>query len=261
MKNLLRFTLMGFVATMVVALCVPVGAQEQGRPDPTGQGRYLQFGNSVPYPGARVLRQAPAGATCQPAGELVGVRMWNSTGEGRAILSELSDKAMVLVTAEGTFLCGCAGGYNQLFLDKTPLPPQATQPPQRAQAQPPATVPSDVYVHVNGRVDVVHSGEVAVVGQQYYYPAQQQQVYYQQPAPALTLGMNWVWGGGGGGGCSSRNVNNNTNTNTVYVNGGGQNYSRPNSGVNGGVVGNGGVNGGFLGGNGGANSGVTSGVY
>lgn len=249
----LRFTLLGFTAAMVVALCVPVGAQEQGRPDPTGQGRYLQFGNSVPYPGARVLRQAPAGATCQPAGELVGVRMWNSTGEGRAILSELSDKAMVLVTAEGTFLCGCAGGYNQLFQDKTPPPPQAQLPPA-ATPPPPAT---QVVERVVERVRIEYVPEPYPV----YYPVQQQQAYYQQPAaPILAFGMSWGWGGGGGN-CSSRNTNYNSNSNTVVVNGG-QNYQpRPNSGVNGGVVGNGGVNGGFLGGNGGANSGVTSGVY
>lgn len=117
------------VVAMVVVFSMST-ASAAGRPDPTGQGRYQQFGPVMSYPGARVVRQLPVGAGCAPAGELVGVRVWNSTRYGFAVISELSDRAMVAVSPNGeTFLCGCAGGYNQIFLERTPTTPAAVAPP------------------------------------------------------------------------------------------------------------------------------------
>lgn len=113
MKNLL----FGFVFMVMslTGLSVAVSAQ-QGRPDPTGQGRYMQFGGERSFTAAKVIKELPAGTSCAPAGELVGIRLWNSTRNGMAILSDLTNKAEVAVTPNGEmFLCKCAGGYNQLF--------------------------------------------------------------------------------------------------------------------------------------------------
>lgn len=95
-----------------------------GRPDPTGRGRYLQYGTEVVYPGATVLKTLPADAKCAPAGELVGVPLWNTTREGRVIASRLTEKAEVAMVGDLPYLCWCIGGHNRLF-----VPPQksATQ--------------------------------------------------------------------------------------------------------------------------------------
>lgn len=114
MKRILMYALL---MTIVATLSAPVSAQDTGRPDPTGQGRYMMFGSESSYGRAHVAKELPAGATCAPAGEMVGARVWNSTKEGFAILSELSDKAEIATTQGGeVFLCHCARGYNQLFL-------------------------------------------------------------------------------------------------------------------------------------------------
>lgn len=117
-----KLTLLVTLIVTLFGFCTPASAQAQGRPDPTGQGRYQQFGPVVTYPGAHVVRQLPDGAECAPAGEMVGARVWNSTREGFAVMSELSDKAQIATTTQGaTFLCGCAKGFNQIFLEKTPV--------------------------------------------------------------------------------------------------------------------------------------------
>lgn len=88
----------------------------EGRPDPTGQGRYLQFGGELSYPQARVVSGLPQGASeCMHPGELVGVPMFNSTREGRAVNVKLTEAATIAVVGDQVFLCKCAGGFNQLF--------------------------------------------------------------------------------------------------------------------------------------------------
>jgi hypothetical protein len=89
---------------------------ENGRPDPTGQDRYQQFGKPVPYPSATILAKLPKGAKCAPAGELVDVPLWNTTKEGYAIVSVLTEKAEVAVFDERKFLCKCISGFNELFV-------------------------------------------------------------------------------------------------------------------------------------------------
>ncbi len=113
-----------FVCLIIVWSLSAVSAAAQtagaGRPDPTGQGRYTQFGTERVYEGAKVLKTLPAGAPeCASAGELIGVEVWNSTREGRAILSKLSEQATVSVVDGRIFLCRCAAGYNELFLVKS----------------------------------------------------------------------------------------------------------------------------------------------
>jgi len=131
MKKLVVVAL--FVGMVIGTLCAPVSAQTVvGRPDPTGKGRYLTFGNETPYSGANVIKTLPSGTACSPAGEMVGIRVWNSTRKGFAVLSELSDKAEIAVAPSGkVFLCHCAGGYNELFVPKTQQP----QTTQRVQTQ------------------------------------------------------------------------------------------------------------------------------
>lgn len=110
-------------ALVVLTLGSLAEAQEAsgtGRPDPTGRGRYLQFGAEVPYPGATVLKDLPAGVKCAPAGELVGVPLWNTTRANRAIVSRLTEKAEIAVIDNRTFLCWCADGFNQLFVPEKP---------------------------------------------------------------------------------------------------------------------------------------------
>jgi len=106
------------MATSVSALVMAqTNSTEESRPDPTGQGRYIEFGKEVSYPNAHVLKQLPAGAQCSPPGEMIGARVWNSTRESFAILSELKDKAEIATASDGRiFLCHCARGFNQLFL-------------------------------------------------------------------------------------------------------------------------------------------------
>ncbi len=104
------------LALIFVPRLMRAQATEQGRPDPTGQGRYLQFGGEVAYPQARVASGLPQGASeCMHPGELVGVQMFNSTREGRAVSVKLTDKATIAVAGDWVFLCKCAGGFNQLF--------------------------------------------------------------------------------------------------------------------------------------------------
>lgn len=136
---------------VIIFLAIATGATVLAqRPDPTGQGRYFQYGTELAYSGAQVIRQLPAGAECAPAGELVGARVWNSTRSGVAILSELTDKAEVAVTSSGIFLCKCAGGYNQLFLEKTASAPASTtrenvfREAQGAQAEATATASATI---------------------------------------------------------------------------------------------------------------------
>lgn len=131
-----KLTVFLFALTIVLSFATTVSAEEQGRPDPTGKGRYMQFGHENENENAHVATELPVGVECAPAGELVGVKVWNSTRTGKAILSELTDKALVAVTSDGQiFLCECAGGYNQLFLINSTPPPtsvstQVVNPPQ-----------------------------------------------------------------------------------------------------------------------------------
>lgn len=153
------------VLVVLFAFATSATAEDKGRPDPTGQGRYLQFGSEVPYLGARVISELPAGAECAVAGELVGVRVWNSVGEGKAILSELTDKAMLAVTPEGIFLCKCARGFNQIFIPspapepvKPPAPaaPKVPEPAAPAPTPTPQVAPTPAQpVTVNNDVNVV----------------------------------------------------------------------------------------------------------
>ncbi|MFA6353633.1 MAG: hypothetical protein WCW93_01735 [Candidatus Paceibacterota bacterium] len=116
---------------------------EEGRPDPTGQGRYLQFGQEVEYPEAQVLKKLPDGVMCSPAGELVGTRIWNSTRSNKAVLSELSDKAQVAVKGSELYLCGCVAGYNKLFLIKEEQTKPATREMEALKKDPLPLIPAD----------------------------------------------------------------------------------------------------------------------
>lgn len=111
----------GFVAIMLIAfilfVCARVRGQEGGRPDTTGRGRYTIVGDERLYSGAHVVNKLPAGAQCNPVGELIGSQVFNSTREGRANLVVLTDKAEIATTSDGRiFLCHCAQGFNELFL-------------------------------------------------------------------------------------------------------------------------------------------------
>jgi hypothetical protein len=143
-------------AWFIVVVAIPAIADEQGRPDPTGQGRYLQFGHESSYSSARVIQALPTGAACAPAGEMIGARVWNSTREGFAILSELTDKAQIAVTNDGIFLCQCARGYNQLFRISAPAAPVAASPatpPPPAPVVTPAVTPNPVNINIDVNVD------------------------------------------------------------------------------------------------------------
>ena len=107
----------------------------QGRPDPTGRNRYVQFGKEVTYPGATVLATLPQGVKCAPAGEMAGVPLWNATRVDHAIVSVLNPEAEVAIGGKRTFLCWCAGGFNELFLpEETDEKEEAetTTPPQKS---------------------------------------------------------------------------------------------------------------------------------
>lgn len=138
--------LVAIVAAVVLAgvwayACAPKvhGAEPVGRPDPTGQGRYEQFGPELPHQGAQVVAKLPDGATeCGSADELIGASVWNSTREGRAVFSKLTDKATVSVAGKRLFLCRCAKGYNELFLIERPSP-KMPMIPQVVKDETPAT--------------------------------------------------------------------------------------------------------------------------
>ena len=129
-----------------------------GRPDPTGRGRYLQFGKEQEFPGAKVLKDLPEGAACAPAGELVGVPLWNSTREGHAIVSKLTNKAEVATSDKGVFLCWCVDGFNQLF---PPELKQANIAGAVAQAIDRRVI-GEMDLKIGGTVEVHHSGLVQV---------------------------------------------------------------------------------------------------
>ena len=111
----------------------------------------------------------------------------------------------------------CGNPADEVVYPKT-TPVPAT-PPATATAPP----PTESFVHVDGRVDVVHSGKVQVDVVEY-----PQQPYYQ-PQPAYYPAPTWGWGisfgiGFDGGGCNSSGygTNYNYNVNNVNVVGGSQ---------------------------------------
>lgn len=137
---------------------------EQGRPDPTGQGRYFWIGPETSIAEARVVKKLPAGASdCAHAGELIGVPLWNSTREGKAILSRLTEKATISVAPNGEFfLCKCAGGYNQLFSMAEPQPPTApVVPPAPTPAVQPPAPPAPPQVAQAQQNQVIQTGSQA----------------------------------------------------------------------------------------------------
>lgn len=151
--------LVAIVAAVVLAgvwayACAPKvhGAEPVGRPDPTGQGRYEQFGPELPHQGAQVVAKLPDGATeCGSADELIGASVWNSTREGRAVFSKLTDKATIAVAGKRLFLCKCAKGYNELFLiertsSQKPEAQVAKDEPTKPAAEPvaPALTQADI---------------------------------------------------------------------------------------------------------------------
>lgn len=126
-----------------------------GRPDPTGKGRYQQFGTEMSFPGATVVRRLPEGATCAPAGELVGVPIWNSTRRDHAIASVLTDKAEVATSGNRTFLCWCVAGFNELFFPERPAETVMNPVIQEAVAKALGeTRDVNVRVHILGGMDL-----------------------------------------------------------------------------------------------------------
>jgi len=158
----------GFAVILIIAFVLFVCSQmhgettPDGRPDPTGKGRYMQFGKERAYTDARVVKQLPAGAQCAPAGELVGVQMWNSTRDGHAILSELSDKAEVAASDGKIFLCHCARGYNELFLVEESPKRQSSDKTTKMLAQAPVIV--NVYNDSSAETTAPASQNVATGG-------------------------------------------------------------------------------------------------
>jgi hypothetical protein len=129
------------VLAILVAVAVSAhGQTADGRPDPTGQGRYTIFGDESLYEHAHVVSKLPADLQCNPAGELVGSQVLNSTREGHANLVVLTDKATVANASDGRiFLCHCAKGFNQLFLVTEGQKP-APAPAPNSQAAVPSSV-------------------------------------------------------------------------------------------------------------------------
>jgi hypothetical protein len=212
-KALLMFALVFVIVALVFA--VPVTAEDQGRPDPTGQGRYMQYGHEVSFQGARVLSQLPPGATCAPAGELVGVWVWNSTRKDRAILSQLSDKAYVAPAPDGTiWLCGCAGGYNEQFLYNPPPSPTPAPTPETPKAE--DTSP-------NGTATATAT---AAVTNNYYGAAAQEPAYIPMVGFGVGIGVGvdlypsryYPAPNNGGDYHDIRIINKNTNVNTNHGN-------------------------------------------
>jgi hypothetical protein len=161
------------VLTLVVLFLSPFAEAQQvpipevsgpGRPDPTGRGRYLQYGTEVSYSGATVLKELPTGAKCAPAGELVGVPVWNSTRAGHAIASVLTDKAEIATSGTRTFLCWCIAGFNELFLPDVPTETLAKQP---------VTPPTETVNKIIREVRVIGEMDLRIIPPP--PPAQQQQ--------------------------------------------------------------------------------------
>lgn len=168
----------------------------EGRPDPTGQGRYIQIGGEVTYPQARVVSGLPQGAECMHPGELVGVMMYNSTREGRAVSVKLTDKATVAVVGDRVFLCKCAGGFNQLFrisptsgtassaTSNTPAGMNSSSASVTAGSSATPTTGNAALEAANAKLAALEA-EIAKLRQQQSQPQAQQQVMVVDGNPAM----------------------------------------------------------------------------